>query len=144
MDPIAVLMITFAQAAQSEPWAEWLSPSGLKDLIETGGVVVLAWLLFTGRVITERMHGNRTADLVEHHSREIAEKDRSYNAMVTEKDRAYGEMKESRDYYRTARLEEKDRADRATEQLVEGNEVARAATHALVALSQVASERKPE
>lgn len=138
---VLVMMTTLAQAVQDEPWAQWLTPSGLKDIVETGGVVVLAYLLFTGRVITERMHANRTADLTDHHAREIAEKDRGYNAMVEAKDRAYDEMKESRDYYREARLEEKLRADRATEQLVEGNEVARAATQALVTLSAVAGER---
>lgn len=143
MIALAVVLARFAEATQGEPWTEWLTPSGLKDIVETGGVVVLAYLLFTGRVITERMHANRTADLTDHHAREIAEKDRGYNAMVAAKDRAYDEMKESRDYYREARLEEKLRADRATEQLVEGNEVARAATQALVTLSAVAGERTP-
>lgn len=139
------MILEAAAAASSDPlwWQQWLTPAGLESLAKTGGLVLLAWLFFTGRIVTAKMHEARVADLATHHARELAQKDAAYEAMVEADGRAYGEMKESRDYYRGARLEEKSRADRATEQLVESNEIARAATHALTALSEVAAEGAP-
>lgn len=143
-----------AEAAASEVplWEQWLSPNGVLEIVKNGGLVLLAYLFFTGKIITSKQHetrvsdiakafDGRVADLIANHERELAQKDSSYLAMESQKDESYSEMKESRDYYRASRLEEKSRADRATEQLVESNEIARAATHALTALSEVAAER---
>lgn len=132
-------------------WEQWLTPAGISDLIKNGGLVLLAWLFFTGKIITSKQHEDRVADIVKahddrakgqdgHHSRELAQKDESYTSMVAEKEARYFEMKESRDYYRGARLEEKVRVERLTDQLLETNEIARAATNALTALSEVAAE----
>lgn len=149
----AASTVTEAAAATVPLWEQWLSPAGVESIVKNGGLVLLAYLFFTGRIITEKQHLARVADalnainariedLIANHARELAQKDVTYGAMVTEKDSAYSEMKESRDYYRGARLEEKDRADRATEQLLESSEIARTATHALVALGEAAGGGK--
>lgn len=147
-----ILSMSAGESIDGDPWwTQWVTPTGIESLAKTGGLVVLAWALLSGKIITSRMHEARVADLVkqhddrakeqdDHHGREIAQKDAAYEAMVQSKDQAYSEMKESRDYYRDSRLEEKARADRATSQLTETTEVARAAAHALQALGQVASE----
>lgn len=134
-----------------EWWQQWLTPAGISELVKNGGLVLLAWLFFTGKIITSKQHEDRVADIVkahddrakeqdEHHDRELAQKDRSYTSIVVEKDARYTEMKESRDHYRDARLEERVRVERLTDQLLETNEIARAATHALTALNEVAAE----
>lgn len=143
-------LATVVEVAESAWWEQWLTPAGISGIVRDGGLVLLAWLFFTGKIITSKQHDlrvadvekafdGRTADLIENHARELAQKDATYDAVVGANGRAYSEMKESRDYYRGARLEEKNRADRATEQLIETNEIARAATHALVALSDQAA-----
>lgn len=138
-------------AAEAIPlWQQWLSPGGVESIVKNGGLVLLAYLFFTGKIITEKQHDARVADvvkaiearvqdLIENHARELEQKDATFSLMVEEKEGAYSEMRESRDYYRGARLEEKKRADRATEQLVETSELARTTAHALDALGKAAS-----
>lgn len=132
-------------------WTDWLTPNGVGELIKNGGLVLLAWLFFTGKIITSKQHDARVADLVkahddraleqdEHHARELIQKDASYAAMAAQRDSQYAEMKESRDYYRGARLQEQSKVERLTDQLVESNEVAKAAAHVLKSLSEVAAE----
>lgn len=120
---------------------EWISTTTTIDSIfSTLGLGALAVLFATNRILTRGQHETRIADLKAHHERELKQKDATYNAMKEADATAYSEMRASRDYYRGARFEEKARADRATEQLLETNEIARAATHALTALSEVAAE----
>lgn len=121
-------------------WEWFTTNSTPSDIFTTLGVGTLAVLFSTNRILTLGQHNARISDLKGHHARELAQAKDAYEAMVDADARAYAEMKESRDYYRGARLEEKGRADRATDQLLESNEIARAATHALTALSEVAAE----
>lgn len=121
-------------------WTWFVNNTAPNELVTNLGIGTFLILFATNRILTLGQHNSRIAELKDHHTRELAQKDSAYEAMVLAKDTAYDEMKESRNYYRGARLEEKNRADKATEQLVESNEIARAATHALTALSTVAQE----
>lgn len=120
---------------------EWITTTTSVDsIVSTLGLGALAMLFATNRIWTIGQVNARIADLKEHQGRELAQAKLSYDAMVAEKDARYAEMRESRDYYRGARLEEKGRVERLTDQLFESNETARAAVHALTALSEVAAE----
>ncbi|WOF23855.1 hypothetical protein N8K70_04005 [Microbacterium betulae] len=91
------------------------------------GLGALAILFATDRVMTKGQHTRRVADLTAHHNRELATQ-----AGIL------AEMRESRDYYRQARLEERARADAATDRLAESVEVAKASLQALQALDEAA------
>lgn len=120
---------------------EWITTTTSVDsIVSTLGLGALAVLFATNRIWTIGQVNARIADLKEHQERELLQKDAAYDSMVAEKDARYAEMKESRDYYRGARLEERGRVERLTDQLFESNETARAAVHALTALGEVAAE----
>lgn len=72
------------------------------------GLGVLAILFATDRILTKGQHTRRVADI-----------EKGHTLVLAEKDRAYSEMRESRDYYRQARIEERDRAETVTEKLAE-------------------------
>lgn len=152
---IHLLLLAFsAVAGDAQPTLveQWLMPSTFQSLVQAGGLVLLATLFASGKILTSGQHAQRIADLTAqfdartaelkaHHERELAQAESTHAAILSEKDISFTEMKGSRDYYRGARLDEKERADAATAQLVESNEIGRAATHALKALNQVATER---
>lgn len=118
-------------------------------LIGIAGVLGLSpapWLLgmargkiqFTG--LAQAEHQARTDDLKAHHAAAVAELVRHYEAELKSAGRQLDEMRESRDYYRAARLEEVKAREALTEQLVESTEVGRLAVHALQSLEVVARE----
>lgn len=120
---------------------EWVTTTvSIDSILSTLGLGALAVLFATNRIWTIGQVNARIADLKEHHGRELAQIQLSHEAVIAEKDDRYAEMKESRDYYRGARLEEKGRVERLTDQLFESNETARAAVYALNALTEVAAE----
>jgi hypothetical protein len=111
--------------------------------------LALGRIQFTGPA--ERGYTARTEELKQAHAREVesmkaAAKEALAGAvehhthLIAEKDARYAELKESRDYYRKARLEERDRADAATVQLLDSVEVAKASMQALTALDEAAKD----
>ena len=88
------------------PW-EWFTGTATVDsLLTTLGLGVLAVLFATDRVITKGQHERRTADLVAHHARELAEKDSRLAA-----------VDESRREWKAAAEAERVRAEQATASL---------------------------
>lgn len=134
---------------------EWWQ--GVLGILVTLGLSPAPWILglalgriqFTGPA--ERNYTARTEELKAAHAREVDSVKAAaaqalagvvahHAELVAEKDARYAELKESRDYYRTARIEERDRADMATEQLLESVEVAKASMQALTALDEAAKD----
>lgn len=107
---------------------EWLTNGfNLNSAIQGGLAVTLIILFATDRILTRGQHQRRVNDIVTNHDKLIAEKDLRYQ-----------EMKESRDYYREARVTERDRADKVTEKLGEVvTEYAELTNHLLEALPRV-------
>lgn len=111
--------------------------------------LALGRIQFTGPA--ERNYTARTDELKEAHKREVDSIKQSareqllgavehHSNLIAEKDARYAELKDSRDYYRKARIEERDRADAATEQLLDSVEVAKASMQALTALDEAAKD----
>lgn len=88
----------------------------------------------------ERITEKRIADLKSAHAAETAELVRHHAELADEKDARYGELKESRDYYRDARIVERDRADKVTDSLAEALELARLNAHLLESLDETAKD----
>jgi hypothetical protein len=123
---------------------EWWQ--GLGAVLVALGLSPAPWILglAAGRIQftapAREAYDARVVDIKDAHAKAIAELVAHHAALVVEKDRAYAEMQRSRDYYRTARLEEAERADRATEQLLEVVELAKTSAHALEALDEAARD----
>ena len=137
-------------------WATWAG-----GLLPTAGAVgnalgvgLLAFLFANDRILTRGQHERRTSDkqaahdlivanLKDAHELALRELTGHYATLSGVKDLAYSEVKESRDYYRAARIEERDRADKVTDQLAESTELGKLATHLLASMNSLATEDKP-
>ncbi|MDQ2690357.1 MAG: hypothetical protein M3Y29_08805 [Chloroflexota bacterium] len=82
----------------------------------------------------------RVADLKAQHAEAVKALTTYHAEVLAERDERYGELKESRDYYREARIVERDRADKVTDQLAEALELARLNTHLLESLDEAAKD----
>lgn len=131
------------------PWDWFTATAPAGAIIQTLGLGVLAVLFATDRVITKGGHERRVADINAAHEKIVAAAETTHAAAIAElvkhheelvkvKDGAYAELKESRDYYRAARIEERDRADKVTDQLAEVAELARLTTHLLASFNEAA------
>lgn len=119
----------------------WLSASLPAGAVVNGlGVGALAVLFASDRVLTKGQHLRRVADITTANSLAIAELGKHYEELAASKDEAYRELKESRDYYRDARIEERNRADKVTDQLAEVAELARLTTHLLTSFDEAAKD----
>jgi hypothetical protein len=88
---------------------QWFATSVPAGAVINGlGLGALAALFATDRILTKGQHERRVADIV-----------RGHELILVEKDKALAEMRDSRDYYRQARVEEKERADVTTSKLAE-------------------------
>lgn len=112
-------------------WFTTTAPAGA--IINALGLGALAALFASDRVITRGQHARRISDLEDAH-----------RLLKAEWDVRYAEMKESRDFYRNARNEERDRADRATSQLVEVSKLAELTVHAIESLGEATREETPK
>lgn len=128
----AAVIHVMADVAATPPnlWEWFAATTSVDQLIQAAGIGTLVVLFSTNRIITLGQHNSRIADLVKYHESELKARDASHAALLAEKDRAYAaletsstralvEMQGSRDYYRAARLDEQDRADKATDTLAE-------------------------
>lgn len=96
-------------------WEWFTTNTAPLDLFAAGGTVLIATLFATDRILTKGSHLRRVADitsayekriedLIAFHARELAEKDRSSEA-----------LKESRAEWKTAAQVERARADKVTD-----------------------------
>lgn len=126
-------------------WLTATLPAGA--VVNALGLGALAILFATDRVSTKGQvtrgkaevkaaHDAEVANLKAAQERELTELNAHFATLSGVKDAAYADMKASRDYYRTARLEERDRADKVTDQLAESaGELSKLAAHLLAGLS---------
>jgi hypothetical protein len=136
------LIAWMATPSEFNIW-DWLSDTiSAESIVQALGLTALAILFATNRILTLGQHTSRIKDLKEHHEKELTLKDSLYSQMVAEKDRAYAEMKEARNYWQSAASTEKNRADSATTQLVESNEVVRLAAQMVDSLDHAVKEAK--
>lgn len=92
---------------------DWVTTTTSVDSIFTTlGLGALAFLFARDLILTRGQHLRRVGDLVEHHQREIAEKD----ARIAD-------IRDSRDGYKEAARVERERADKATASVGEMAEV---------------------
>jgi len=82
----------------------------------------------------------RLEDQKNYYENRLQSQEEFYSAIRELDARRYAEMEQSRDYYRQSRLEEKDRADLATERLAESVEVGKAALQMLRAVDEAAGK----
>ncbi|UYL87152.1 hypothetical protein QEH40_gp31 [Microbacterium phage OscarSo] len=83
----------------------WVASSFPAGAVMSGvGVGAFVTAILTDRLMTRGQHLRRTADLVEHHNRELGEKD----ARISE-------LRESKDGWKEVALAERARADAATD-----------------------------
>lgn len=136
-------------------WEQWAAPEAVERLVQLGGLTLLAWLFATGRIITKSQHESRVADLEKYadaekaandanHEREMRRASEHYTELAAEKDRRFEGMKESRDMWKQAAEFQTQRADAATEQLLEVNEVAGLALQAIQGLDKAVASLPSE
>lgn len=105
---------------------EWItSTTSVDSIFTTLGLGALALLFARDSIMTKGQHERRTADLVNHHDRELGEKEKRI-----------GEMRESRDGYKEAARLERERADRATAAVGEIAETLEDIMHVLQSLDR--------
>jgi hypothetical protein len=91
----------------------------------------------------QQAYDARVADLKSQHAEAITALTTYHSGVLEEKDARYAELKESRDYYRTARIEERDRADKATEQLMEVTELTKLTVRTIQSLGEASEDKQP-
>ena len=100
-------------------------------LVNVVGVGIFVIAILRDKLMTFGQHMRRMGDAEKAHAAAIAELSNHYVTLAGVQDRSYVELKESRDYYRAARLEERVRADRVTDQLAEIVEYIKLTNHML-------------
>lgn len=145
------LIVALAATTASDPATVFIDLQwwqGLAVLLGALGLSPAPWLLglatnrlqFTGPAA--KAYEDRIAELTRAHAAAIAEIVAHHAMLVGVKDTQYAEMKESRNYYREARLAEIDRADKATDQLAEVVDVVKANVQFLDAFDKAAQDAK--
>lgn len=133
---------------------QWLSPATLDRIVQLGGLTLLAILFARGAIITRGQHESRVADLVKYadaektasdanHDRELKQMATHHLEMKAEMDRRFDGMKESRDSWRDVARQQTTRADQATTQLLEANELAGLAIQQMEAVETAARAVAP-
>lgn len=107
------------------------------------GVGVFVIAILRDKLLTSGQHLRRVADIVAAHELALKVMADSHAAILVAKEAAYAEMKGQRDYYREARIEERDRAEKATNALGEMVDVVKANNHFMGEFVQVAKEAGP-
>lgn len=105
--------------------------SATSPLVNVVGVGIFVIAILRDKLMTHGQHMRRMGDAEAAHAAAIAELSNHHVILAGVQDRSYVELKESRDYYRAARLEERVRADRVTDQLAEIVEYIKLTNHML-------------
>lgn len=148
--PLLTALAAVTTAADDAAWwHQWLLPSTLDRVMQLGGLTLLAILFARGSILTKGQHDQRIADLKdysaaeraaedERHKREIQQMASHHLEMMSEKDVRFDGMKESRDVWRESSRHHEARADMATTQLLEANELAGLAIQQMEAVETAA------
>lgn len=137
--------------ANLEAWQGFVALLGVLGLSPAPWLLGMALNRIQFTAPAEKAYAERTTELKEAHaitvdnlkaahSAAIAEIVNHHAQLVAVKDTQYAELKESRNYYRQARLAEADRADKATDQLAEVVEVVKANVQLLDAFDKAVQE----
>lgn len=149
-----VMIAGAAAAGGGSFWDQWLTPQTIDRFAQLGGLTFLAVLFARGAIITRSQHESRVADLEKYadaektasdanHQRELQQMAQHHLETMSEKDKRFDGMKESRDAWRETAQVQTGRADRATDQLLEMNELTGLAIQQLQALEQAARTASP-
>lgn len=146
MDRIRALAAA-AQAAPSGFW-EWASASfSVGDVVSSSGLVTIVALLYTGRLVPIGQHRRELEQQKTYYEGRLTEAREAANLATTNAESYFNariaEVTQSRDYYRDARLEEKERADRATDQLGESLELTKTTVKVLTAIDEATNGTTP-
>lgn len=151
----SLLSLTIDGSTQDPSIVElWLTPSTFESVLQLGGLTLLAFLFATGRILTKGQHEQRVADLVKYadaekeasdanHTRELQQMAAHHLEVMGEKDRRFDGMKESRDAWRDTARVQTERADQATMQLLESNELAALAVQQIQGIEAAARAASP-
>lgn len=126
---------------------EWWQ--ALATLIAALGLSPAPWLIgmALGRIQfsapARAVYDERVADLKTQHADAVKALTTYHAEVLAERDERYDELRTSRDYYREARIVERDRADKVTDQLAEALELARLNTHLLQSLDEATKDATP-
>ncbi len=125
-------------------WSWFLANVTLQGTVNVAGLALLVVLFSRDLILTRSQHERRVADIVKNYDERSAEREAAHDdAMQAKDDRyadlmaRYAEMKESRDYYREARLQEPDGKREVVEALIRSNEGLQVAARGLAALDQL-------
>lgn len=139
-----------AAAAQAIPtgfW-EWASASfSVGDVVSSSGLVTIVALLYTGRLVPIGQHRRELEQQKVYYEGRLTEV-REAAALATTNAESYFnarivEVTQSRDYYRDARLEEKERADKLTDQLGESLELTKTTVQVLSSIDEATNGTTP-
>lgn len=128
---------------------EWVTASIPAGAVVNGlGLGALAILFASDRIQTrgqgtralakaDKAHDDLTTALKDSHKAAIAELVKHHTELIAEKERIFLEMRDSRNYYREARLEERARAEQVTDKLAETvDEYAKLTNHILSSVTE--------
>lgn len=112
---------------------EWVTSTATVDsILTTLGLSALAFLFARDLILTKAQHLRRVSDLMEHHARELAEKDLRI-----------ADIRESRDGYKEAARVERERADKATDSVGEMADSVQSMLHVFQSLDRALPDPSP-
>jgi len=139
-------------------WQWFMENITVQGSLNIAGLALLVVLFSRDLILTRGQHERRVLDITGNYEKRLAEnaafhgsaleamktahaealagKDARYSDLQAR----YDEMKESRNYYRASRLQEKDDKESAMSALVEANQGLQVAARALAALDQLAQQ----
>jgi hypothetical protein len=152
----AALVAIAAVRTVNPDWGSWLGDTiSAQSILQLLGGGILILLFATNRILTRGQHLDRIADLQKHHAAEmvaaeerrkgdVAAAEAKYTLMLSEKDARYSEQKEQLVYWQNTAERHDVRANKATEQLVEMNELAKLSVHAFASFEEAAKLERGE
>jgi cell division protein FtsL len=135
----AAALVATLRTAQTDLVTWFGDTISAQSIISLAGGTALIVLFATGRIVTISQLRRELTAQEAHFAEERKTAEAKYNLMISEKDARYSELREQRDYWQNAAGRHDARANKATEQLVEMNELARVGVHALTAFEEAAS-----
>lgn len=137
-------------AANGDIWGWFLQNVTVQGTLNITGLVLLVILFSRDLILTkgqhlrriedlEKGHGVLLAEIARAHEAEIAAMQARFDDVVRQMTERYAEMKESRDYYREARITVQEKNGVLVDQLVESNGALQVAARAFGAFEAAAA-----
>jgi hypothetical protein len=125
----AHLLASVAPVPTSASFWDWVGGTlSVSDIISGSGLALIVGLFATRKILTIADHRARVADL-----------EKFYEARLVEKDSRFDEMRDSRDYWREAHNDQRNRAEKAEDGVREfADEYAKLSNHLLGSIEQAA------